>query len=202
MARDTKTFQQYLDTVQRLCGIDTLSTDETEFFTVFFDRNLQFIWQQYDWPFICPVESRTPDGNDVIEWAQATETVIGEVLECWKDDPFGNVVPRAVPYRLTGDGIQLFANSSYDPTYVWFRERLAASAGSPAFTFPYDFFQYVCHASYADWLASNDQTQNSAYQRGVAEQLMMDAIEIWSRQQRHTSLRSTIKTHGTEQLRS
>jgi len=202
MARDTKTFQQYLDTVQRLCGIDVLSTDETEFFTAFFDRNLQFIWQQYDWPFVCAVESRTPDSNDVIEWAQPTKTVIGEVLECWRDDPFGNVVPRSIPYRLTGDGIQFFSGASYDPTYVWFRTRLALSAGNVAYTFPYDFFQYVCHAGYADWLASNEQTQNSAFQRGVAEQLMLDAIEIWSRQQRQTSLRSSTKTHGTEQSRN
>ena len=201
MARDTKTYQQFLDRYQRLCGIDTLSDDEKEFALQFFNRNLRLAWQAYEWPFNCYVEDRTPDVNDLIEWAQTSETVIGEVFECWRDDPFGNSVPRAVPYNLTADGIQLYANSSYDPTYVWFRERLVECDGTLTYELPYDLFEYVCHASYADWLASNEQTQNSAFQRGVAEQILLDEIEKWSRQQKNQSLRQTIKTHGTEQLR-
>lgn len=201
MPRDTKTYSEFLDRYQRLCGIDTLSDDEKEFALQFFNRNLRFIWQQYEWPFTCLVEERTPDTDNIIEWDQAGETVIGEVLECWRDDPFGNSLPRAVPFYLTADGIQFTEGAAYDPTYVWFRERLTECTGTLSYELPYDFFEYVCHASYADWLASNEQTQNSAFQRGVAEQLMLDEIEKWSRQQRLKSLRSTIRTHGTEQLR-
>ena len=201
MARDTKTYQNYLDRYQRLAGVDTLSDDEKEFALQFFNRNLRFIYRAYDWPFTCKVEQRTPDAAYQIDWAQAGETVMGEVLECWKDDPFGNVTPRALPYNLTGDGIQLYAAGSPDPTYVWFRPRLVECTGDVAYTIDYDFFEYVAHASYADWLASNEQTANSAFQRGIAEQILTDEIEQWSRQQRSQSLRGNTRTHGTEQTR-
>jgi len=201
MARDTKTYQDYLDRFQRLCGIDTLSDDEKEFALQFFNRNLRFIYRAFDWPFVCLVEDRTPDADDQIDWAQAGETIIGEVMECWRDDPFGNSVPRTVPYNLTADGIQLYANASYDPTYVQFRTRLTECTGTVGYTFPYDFMEYVCHASYADWLASNEQTANSGFQRNVAEQILLDEIEQWTRQQKNQSLRGNTRTHGTEQVR-
>lgn len=202
MARDTKTYQQFLDRFQRLCGVDLLSDDEKEFALQFFNRNLRFIYRAYEWPFLCPVEERTPDGSDVIAWAQGGETVIGEVLECWETDPLGDSVPRTVPYNLTPDGIQLFSDYSFDPTYVWFRPRLTECDGSVGYTFPYDFFEYVCHASFADWLASNEQTANSGFQRGLAEQIMLEEIDTWSRQQKTKSLRKTLKTHGTQQTRN
>jgi len=202
MARDTKTYQEYLDRFQRLAGIDLLSDDEKEFALAFFNRNLRFIYRAYEWPFLCPVEERSPDSDDVIVWAQVGETVIGEVLECWRDDPFSNVVPRAVPYNLTPDGIQFSGELVYDPTYVWLRPRLTECTGTVGYTFPYDFFEYVCHASFADWLGSNEQIANGAFQRNVAEQIMVDEIEQWSRQQKIKSLRNTTRTHGTQQQRN
>lgn len=201
MARDTQTYQSYLDRYQRLCGIDTLSDDEKEFALQYFNRNLRFIYRAYDWPYLLLVEERTPDADNQIDWAQGGETVIGEVMECWRDDPFGNSVPRAVPYNLTADGIQFYSNAVYDPTYVQFRTRLTECTGDVAYTYPYDFHEYVCQASSADWLCGNEQEANGMVRRKVAEEILLDEIEQWSRQQKNQSLRGNTRTHGTEQSR-
>ena len=201
MARDTKTYANFLSDYQRLCGIDTLSDDEKEFALSYFNRNHRFIARAYDWPFLCLVEERTPDADDQIDWAQAGETVIGEVMECWRDDPFGNGTPRPVPYHLTADGIQLYANASYDPTYVQFRTRVTDCTGEVGYTYPYDFHAYIVQASYADWLSGNEQIANGAFYRNMAQEILLDEIDQWNRQQKQQSLRGNTRTHGTEQTR-
>lgn len=118
----------YSDYLKRLCAMlgivydDILTTDET-WMRQMFNRHMRFAWESYRWPELCPIESRTADVNNVVSLTQASETEIGEVIQCWRDDPFATSLPRTIPFLITSDGIQFLDGAVYDPTYIYFRKR-------------------------------------------------------------------------------
>lgn len=117
----------YEDYLKRICALTgqrraDLQTEEELMLREFFNRHMRFAWESYMWPEICLTEERTPV-SDVISLTQASETEIGEVFACWRDDPNDTSYPREVPFFITADGIQFVGGQSYDPTYVFFRKR-------------------------------------------------------------------------------
>jgi hypothetical protein len=96
-------------------------------------------------------------------------------------------------YETTGDYYKCILTSTGNlPTNTTYWERL---------TVPYELFEYTCQASYGDWLKSNEQHQNGAFERQMAEDILATEIEKFSRQQQFRPLRRNFFTHGTEQLR-
>lgn len=202
MAR-TRTYADLLERYRTLCGVDDLSTAEEALAQSYFGRNLRFAWDTEKWPSVCQVEGRTANASNVIEYEQAGETEIGDVFACYDANPLSSTGANEVPYALTADGILLTGVTIYDPTYVYFRERCPtpASAAWAATTIPYELFEYVAQASYADWLTSNEQAATGMAMRNMADEALLHELDKLARQQRFLPPTRTFYTHGTEQSR-
>ena len=66
-------------------------------------------------------------------------------------------------------------------------------------TVPYDLFEYVCAASASDLLLANGQERYKSV-KADANELLLDAIEKYSRQQNQVLPRNVIRTHGSQSL--
>jgi hypothetical protein len=84
-------------------------------------------WTWADWPELCRVESRTVQGDETngyyIDYAQAGQTPMGEVLSVLRDNPNTHVAPREIGFTLLGSAIR-FPQSADLPTTVYVRYRL------------------------------------------------------------------------------
>lgn len=203
MAARTRTYADLLERYRTLCGVDSLSTDETTLAQSYFGRNLKYAWESYPWPSVCYTEDRTADASNVIEWEQAGETEIGEVFACYDANPLTSTGAHEVPYTLTADGILLLGSTIYNPTYVCFRKQCPAPTSGTwsATTIPYELFEYIAQASYGDWLITNEQAQTGLVMRAQADEALRFEMDKLSRQQVFRPHRRTFYTHGTEQLR-
>lgn len=97
-------------------------------------------------------------------------------------------------YPTTGDYyICILASTGNVPTNTTYWRRL---------TIPYDLMEYVVAASAGDLLLSNGQNDRGFQLRGEAQNILLNEVEKYTRQQSYRPLRRTFFTHGTEQLRN
>jgi hypothetical protein len=242
MGNRTITYQSILDRYQQLAGIETMTTAQKAAANQFINRNIKAGWEFFEWPWSLRTEERTPDSNNLIEYEQAGETVIADVITCYRYDPYGTQGVVELAYQLNSGGIQFFEGNTYDPTYVYFREgppiytgadyaaMTSYVIGDKAFypttgdyylcianttgnvpsnttywlrlTIPYDLMEYVVAASCGDLLLANGQNDRGFQLRNEAQNILLNEVEKYERQQSYQPLRRTFFTHGTEQLRN
>lgn len=122
----TVTFRSVLHGVAKLMGIDPAEGDYTDSFVAAVAESVNLRvregWEWTYWPEWTLTEERTPDANNVIEYEQAGETVIGEIFGVSSVDP-GEQAARWVTWRPTDEGILITAETVPDPAYVKFRQR-------------------------------------------------------------------------------
>jgi hypothetical protein len=183
MSTRTATYASWKARFESLVGIEQggLQTDEALAVIGFFNKAIRKAWDSNYWLDVCMVESRTPDSDLLIDFAQPGETEIADVFAVWNTSPYLNALPARVGYTLTRDGVQLIGPTSADPVWIYYRERCPTYTASD--TFPYIFFEYVLHAAYADWLRSDGQNDKAAQADAQAEEYLQLEHDKLERQQ-------------------
>lgn len=199
MANRTKTLQNFYDDVQRLLGIDSLSTDDKEFLLQGWNRNGRYAYEEGQWPQTMTIDSRTVTSNRI--QLDGAAPYIGLVINVWDNDPFGTSSYRELPWMLYGNYIQVLGNSAPASAYVAFQQRWTDSTGTLTDTVPYEIFPYVVRASAGDWLIGQEQYGDGRALIADAEVLLARELEKLSQTQGQPFLRGVFKTHGTEQIR-
>ena len=130
MGNRTVTYQSIVDRYQQLAGIQTMDTTQKAAANQFINRNIKAGWEFFEWPWSLRTEARTPDNDNLIEYEQTGETIIADVITCYRYAPYGQNGTIQVGYELTSGGIQFFDQNVFDPTYVYFREGVPVYAGA------------------------------------------------------------------------
>jgi hypothetical protein len=118
----TQTYKRYLDRMRDLCAVEDLLDTEKAQFLGYFQRNIRFAWENYEWPELCPTEELVPDGDRIIPLEGASNQDIGEVFAVWDGDPDGDCRPREIGFTITPDGLKL--SRECDPVWVYFKARV------------------------------------------------------------------------------
>lgn len=117
----TEKYSRYLSRLRALFAVDELDVEEADLLD-YFQANIRYAWENFEWPELCPVEQRTPDSNGLIELDDGG-TAIGEVFAIWDGDPNGTNGANELAFTLTPDGIQL-RPGAYSTAWVHFRSRV------------------------------------------------------------------------------
>jgi hypothetical protein len=135
----TAKYSDFLARMRAFSGVESLLTTEETHFNQYFNSNIKYAWEQFEWPELCPMEERSPLSGGILPLSDTGLDDIGEVYALWTANPLINGSnPREVQWVLTPDGIQL-TGEDLDST-VWVNYKLrcptyegAAYAGATAY---------------------------------------------------------------------
>lgn len=125
----TAQYSRYLDRMKAITGADTLAASEETAFLQYFQRNIRYAWESFNWPELCPTEERSPDGDGIVALEGGGESDIGEVFEVYDADPDSSASFSTLGWILTPDGIRIVAYAGTDPVFVSFRQRIPEYEG-------------------------------------------------------------------------
>lgn len=129
----TETYTKFVSRMQALMGVDAANTTELAEWRQYFQRNMRYAWDFFEWPEVCEVEERVPDLGGYIALDEQGHEDIGEVLACFDGDPDGSDSVGDVPYRIVKDGLKV-TPGEYESVWVYFRRQMpeynAADYGS------------------------------------------------------------------------
>jgi hypothetical protein len=126
----TAKYSDFLSRMQAFAGVESLLAVEEAHFLQYFNSNLRYIWENFEWPEICPTEQRYPDSFGVIELDNTGGTEIGEVFGVYDANPLLAAGANEVNWVLTADGIQLTGTDITSAVWVHFKKRCPVFSGA------------------------------------------------------------------------
>lgn len=126
----TAKYWDYLSRMQAFAGVESLLAVEEAHFLQYFNSNLRYIWETFEWPEICPTEQRFPNASGVLELDNTGETEIGEVFAIYSANPLLAAGASEVSWVLTSDGAQLTGTDLSSAVWVYFKERCPVFSGA------------------------------------------------------------------------
>ena len=202
MALETKTYDEFEARVKAFLGWDELFTADATILNQFFNSRYREINDVMDWPAALVYGEERAVTSNVIPYTDSTvaNADIDEFIEVYRDDPKLSIRPRKVPYKIVNSGARIISLTDLDTGYVNYKQRFTELDGATGTeTFPYDFFEYICHGVLADWYRSEGDTERAIVEDRVAQTRMDDQI---NKLQRISEQYTYYKTHGSMQGRN
>lgn len=119
----TESYSRYLSRMQALLGIDSMLASEEVQFLDYFQANIRYAWENFEWPELCTEEGRPVTDDNTIDLDDGVETAIGEVLAVWDRDPDLPCGACEVGYTLGPFGVKV-GPGSFDSVWVRYRYRI------------------------------------------------------------------------------
>lgn len=118
----------YSDLLKLLCPLarkrwDVLQLEAFDDLRAFVQLRLEHAWNVVESPIWKRLETRTPDENGLIPWAQTGALEIGEVMGVWAEHPGQHPGTRQMRRMLTESGITILDRLPESGT-VWVEYRL------------------------------------------------------------------------------
>jgi len=214
----TRTYDQLLALVQALCGI-TFAAIELPRIKALINRHAFNAYRSSNFwmRFVIVGEERatvtdTVTGITSIPYVDTGLTLpdVDTFIRLHRTRPYGNVGAQEFDYHVGSNGANLISGSLNPASvFVTYKKANSAQSGSTQYgsdagdttEIPLEWFQYIAHASYADFLRSEGQQEKS----GVADQeaQMFLQEELYRIDQQRTSgvIGTKICTNSNYQLR-
>jgi hypothetical protein len=120
----------------------------------------------------------------------------------WANNPLNIVSANEYEFYVDFDGAHVINNySSLDGFWVGFIKASGVPFTVNSTDIPDEYFQYVAHAAYADFLRMDGQIEKAMAEEQVAQQYLMIELEKAETQRNNNSLYRRISTYISRQSR-
>ena len=134
---------------------------------------------------------------------------IGEFIRFHRSKPFFNDSSVEYQFSTQSDGAHIFNLISSTDTIVWctYKKQLTLltdldTDGSNSRTeIPLEFFYFMAHGTYADFLRLDGQTEKALMEERVAEGYMSEELDNPSHTANNNTVGQRIRTHVSQQSR-
>jgi len=182
----TTTVQDVRDQWASLCGLDSTNviTDDATAFIEFLNLCFAKVWIKMPWSFATDVGSFSTDTDGKIDLS--ANSTIRDILDVYKEDILKN--PDSVVYSYSINQNDVYVTAAPSTTvYLHYRTQETEFTSTLTTTLPYELKSYLSYQASADWLASEGQEQKSMARQAKAEEILMDLIDNFERQQQQTA---------------
>jgi hypothetical protein len=160
----TKTYTELLDMVKSLCGVE-FATIELGRINALVNRRAKRAYRaSNNWPrFITVGEERTVTTKNV-PYIQATKDTIGTFLKIQAVAPYTTASPQDYNFYVDSAGAKLITSANPSTTFVTYKKVLADVYGETTGLqkdIPSEWFDYIAHGVYADYLRAEGQQEKS-----------------------------------------
>ena len=202
----TRTYDDLFDLIEALCGV-TFASNETAKIKSLVNRRAKRAYRSsHYWPRYLKVgEERTVTDN-LIPFEETDLDSIDTFLRIHKTAPWQSASAQEFEYTVGSTGATLISGSS-DPTsaFVTYKVQHSATYGDGATdttTVPAEWFEYIAHGTYADFLRMEGQQEKAALADQEANDMLLDELMRIDEQQGSSRVSTRIWTYANTQSRN
>lgn len=176
-----RTYNELFDLIKSLAGVNEFTTEETNYIREFVNRRFYEAFEVTEtWPrYLVVGEARTAT-NGIVPVEEGSKSRIGQFLRIHRDKPFQRNSEREYDFYVDFSGAHIINQAGgTDQTgdvYVTYKQEfypLLGYASSPNVkSVPMEFFYYIAHTSYADFLRMDGQVEKALIEEQVGEKYL------------------------------
>jgi len=190
--------------IQSLAGVSSFTTEEDSKILSFVNRraaeayNLSPSWARY----LVVSEERTITTANTIPYTQSTKNDIGEFIRIHRKQAFLNDSSLEYDFYVDSNGANILniVNTEDTSAFVTYKKELAAFTADST-DIPLEFFYFVAHAAYADFLRMDGQHGKALTEEQIAKNYLDIELEKIDIRNNNNSINHKFSTYVNRQSR-
>jgi len=171
----TRTYGDLFKLIQSLAGVGSFAASEQDDVANLINRRYFEAYQTSQmWPrYLVVGEERTIESGQVVPYAETGKNTIGEFIRIHRQQPFLNNSTLEFDFYVDSSGAHILNISTADASsaYITYKKEFTPFTTSSGYTtsteeVPSEFFQFIAHATYADFLRMDGQTDKALVEEG------------------------------------
>jgi hypothetical protein len=201
----TKTYAELFALIQALCGVVFASIETPRIKALINRRALRAYRSSNYWTRFLKIGEERVVASSVIPYSESGLSSIDTFLRVYKQAPYISTSVQEYDIMVTSSGATLVCGD-LNPTeaFVTYKAQLVdtyGDTGAEVSVIPSEWYQYMAHGTYSDYLRAEGQQEKSALADQEADMLLQE--ELIRLDENHTSglVSSRIFTNANMQMR-
>ena len=202
---ETRTYADLYELIESLAGVFFSSLERPRVKALVNRRATRAYRASNYWPRYLVIGEERAVSSNIIPFTEGTLDEIDTFLRVHRTAPFSSGSAQEFDFMVTASGAQLIAGT-LDPSsaFVTYKSRHTAAYGSgdsDTQDVPKEWFEYLAHGAYADYLRAEGQQEKSVIADAEATDILTD--ELLRIDEQHTTqiVSQRIQTNANSQNR-
>lgn len=200
----TKTYTQLKSLITALAGVNSFTTEEGAYILEFVNRRAYEAYNECQvWPrYLVAGEERTLTSN-LVPFTESGKNTIGEFIRIHRTQPFSRLSAHEYEFYVDVDGAHILniVATTDSSAFVTYKKQFDGPYTTSTTTIPQEFFYYIAHAAYADFLRMDGQTEKALVEEQNAKNYLFLELERVEHQQNNQTVNKRISTYVSRQAR-
>ena len=202
----TKSYSELYALIQSLCGVIFADIEKPRIRSLVNRRAERAYRASNYWTRFLKIGEERDVISNVVPFTQTGSSSIDTFLRIFKQQPYQSTSVQEFDFMVTSAGATLVAGT-LDPTSAWvtYKARLEDTYGDQTgdtTTVPKEWFEYMAHGTYADYLRAEGQQEKAAVADAEAVDILTDELLRLDEQGTQNVITNRISTNANQQLRS
>ena len=175
----TKTYPELIDQIKSLCGVEFAAIELPRINALVNRRAKRAYRASNNWPrFITVGQSRAVTSKNV-PYTQGALDTIGTFLKIQAVAPYTTTSPQDFNFYVDSAGAKLITSTSPSVAFVTYKKVLSDVYGETTGmqnSIPSEWFDYMAHAVYSDYLRAEGQQEKSQMADQEASMILNDEL--------------------------
>tara|TARA_R110000765_G_scaffold299018_1_gene394016 strand:- start:156 stop:782 length:627 start_codon:yes stop_codon:yes gene_type:complete len=198
------------DLISALSGNSDFTTAETSQLLALANRRFSQAYNKTPyWARYLTVGEERTISNSIVPFTQTSKTNIGEFLRIHREEPLLRNSTIDFEFFVESDGAHVINLTASDATsvFVTYRKPLTLlttldSSGAGGETqVPNEYFLFMTHATYADFLRMDGQHSKAAFEEEIADGFLAESLDNPQQVYNNNTVGHRIKTYVSQQSR-
>jgi len=177
---ETRTYADLYETIEALCGVSFAVVEQPRIKALINRRATKAYRATNFWPRFLTVGEERAVTAAVVPYEETSLSSIDTFLRIHVTAPFYSGSAQEYDFHVGSGGATLVCGSS-DPTtaFVTYKAQHTAiygTTGTDSTTVPKEWFEYLAHGTYADFLRSEGQQEKAALADAEANDILTDEL--------------------------
>ena len=201
----TKTYAELLSLIQSLSGVVFATLELGRIKALINRRALRAYRATNYWPRFLKIGESRAVTNNVVPYTESGKDPIDTYLRIHKQAPWQVASVQEYDIMVTADGATLIAgNTSPTEAFVTYKKQFSDTYGEgqgETTAIPAEWFQYLAHGTYADYLRAEGQQEKAVVADQEAEMLLQDEMVRIDEQHTLQMVANRVFTNANMQVR-
>jgi hypothetical protein len=201
----TRTYAELLSLIQSLSGVVFATLELGRIKALINRRALRAYRSTNYWPRFLKIGEERTVTNDVVPYTESGKSSIDTYLRIHVQAPYVTTSVQEYDIMVTADGAKLVAgNTAPTSAFVTYKAQLTDTYGDgtgESTAIPAEWYQYMAHGTYADYLRAEGQQEKAALADQEADMLLQEEMIRIDEQHTLQMVANRIFTNANMQMR-
>jgi len=201
----TRTYAELLSLIQSLSGVVFATLELGRIKALINRRALRAYRSTNYWPRFLKIGEERTVTNDVVPYTESGKSSIDTYLRIHVQAPYVTTSVQEYDIMVTADGAKLVAgNTAPTSAFVTYKAQLTDTYGDgtgESTDIPAEWYQYMAHGTYADYLRAEGQQEKAALADQEADMLLQEEMIRIDEQHTLQMVANRIFTNANMQMR-